>query len=250
MPVTVSTAAVVLKTIDYSDTSLIVRLFTAEQGKVTVMAKGARRIKSEWHGILQPPNHLDLVYRYKESRDIQNLTKGEFAERYSNIAGDMVRTGGAFLAVEMLDRAVHEADPQPVIFRLITAFLRALDGGLISPEILLHFYELHLSRQLGFAPHLQTCQQCGRPLTEAALEPMSGDLSCTQCYQGTEVRLGATTLDYLKWLSKQHISKLGEREIASEAQNEADRFLLKYLFAHVEGMDKLKALKFWQQVSR
>ena len=98
MPTLQSSEAVVLKTIDYSDTSLIVRLFTEQFGKVTVIAKGARRSKQAPAGILRPPNHLAVWYQHKDERDIQTLTKFEFVTRYSRLSSDLAKSAAAMVA--------------------------------------------------------------------------------------------------------------------------------------------------------
>ena len=67
----VATNAIVLKTIPYGDSSIISRLFTEDQGKITVMAKGAWRPKNTTGPLLEPMNHIRLQYYHKNNRDIQ-----------------------------------------------------------------------------------------------------------------------------------------------------------------------------------
>ena len=240
----------VLRAIEYSDTSLIVRLFTEIYGKVTVMARGARRPKHALQGVLSVPNRLAVEYRHKDGRDIQTLVGAELAGRYAALATDLGRSAAALLLVEMLDRAVQVADPQPLLFRLITASLEQLDttGGDLSTVV--HFYQLHLARQLGFAPHLDECPHCGRQIQEAVLDPVDGDLLCARCRPSGSRPLGRVTLSYLRDLAATHITKLAGLHPAPGALQEADEFLLKYLFIHVDGMDKLRSLKFWRQVRK
>ncbi len=248
MSVPHSTEAVVLRTIDYSDSSLIVRLFTDVYGKVTVMARGARRPKHALHGVLHTPNHITVDYRYKEGRDIQTLVSAELAGIYTALATDMGRSAAALLAIEMLDRAVQMADPHPTLFRLITACLGQLDIATGELTTVVHFYQLHLARQLGFAPQLDDCSRCGRQLRAAVLDTTTGDLICTSCHPQGATTLGAAAVDYLRNLVGTHITGLAELPASAQTKREVDKFLLKYLFIHVDGMDKLRSLKFWRQV--
>ncbi len=250
MSVPHSTEAVVLRTIDYSDTSIIVRLFTDVYGKVTVMARGARRPKHALHGVLQTPNHLAVDYRHKEGRDIQTLVSAELAGIYTALATDLGRSAAALLAIEMLDRAVQVADPHPVLFRLITACLEQLNIATGDLTTVIHFYQLHLARQLGFAPQLEDCSRCGRPLRTAVLDTITGDLICTKCHPPGSTALGTAAVEYLRNLVGTHITGLAELSASSQARREVDKFLLKYLFIHVDGMDKLRSLKFWRQVQK
>ncbi len=242
--------AVVLRTIEYSDTSLIVRLFTEFYGKLTVMARGARRPKHALQGILFVPNRLAVEYRHKDGRDIQTLVGAELAGRYAALATDLGRSAAALLLVEMLDRAVQVADPQPLLFRLITASLEQLDTTTGDFSTVVHFYQLHLARQLGFAPQLDECPRCSRQVQEAVLDPVGGDLVCVRCRSSGTRRLGTAALGYLRDLAATHITELTGLHPAPGAWREADEFLLKYLFIHVDGMDKLRSLKFWHQVRK
>lgn len=248
MPTPLSSDAVVLRTIDYSDTSLIVRLFTDQFGKVTVIAKGARRPRQAAAGVLQTPNHIAVWYHYKEGRDIQTLTKSEFVERYTGLTASLAKSAATLVAVEMLDRAVHDSDPHPILFRLITATLRCLDQTEGDVTTVFHFYQLHLARQLGFGPRLATCGGCGRPLKRASLNMTTGTLLCPQCRAMEGVRLGSPALEHLRTLDRTHITELAALQPSEKAGKEVGNFLLNHLYFHVDGMNNLKSIKFWQQV--
>ena len=248
MPVQLASSAVVLKTIIYSDSSLIVRLFTEQFGKVTVIARGARRPKRSMAGILQPPNHIMVGYKHKESRDVQTLTSAEFIERYPRLSGQLDRSAAALVAIEMLDRAVQDADPHALLFRLITATLRQLEQPEGDAGATLHFYQLHLARQLGFRPHLDTCVHCGKPLKEALLDLVSGHLSCLNCRQDGTIRLGQRALEQLRAMEHTHINKLGILPQDLGIEKQVGNFLLNYLYYHVDGMSKLNSIKFLRQV--
>jgi len=251
MPTPLSSDAVVLRVINYSDTSLIVRLFTEQFGKVTVIAKGARRPKSRSFGtgLLQPPNHITVWYQHKEGRDIQTLIKSEFVERYAGLTADLARSAAALVTVEMLDRAVHDYDPHPLLFRLITATLRQLNQTGRDVAVVLHFYQLHLARQLGFGPRLSSCGQCGRPMNKASLDMSNGSLLCDRCRTQEGIRLGRPSLEHLRNLDRTHISKLDEIQPNDKTRKEVENFLLNHLYFHVDGMSNLKSIKFWRQVA-
>lgn len=251
----ISTEAVVLRTIEYSDTSLIVRLFTESHGKVTVMGRGAKRAKNATAGILQPPNHIAVQFRYKDGRDIQPLTECEYVTYYAGLATDLQRSAGAILSIEMLDRAVHECDPHPVLFRLIVATLRELDTCDGKVATIVHFFQLHLARQLGFAPELEKCSICGTVLVSANLLTMQGSLCCDRCLAGGtdseligHLQVPPEALNYLQSLVSTHISSLDSITIDKQSQHEGGKFLLQHLYCHVDGMQHLKSIDFWQQV--
>jgi DNA repair protein RecO (recombination protein O) len=249
MPAAQESNATVLKTVNYSDTSLIVRLFTEHYGKVTVIAKGARRPKQSIAGILQPPNHIAIWYSHKEGRDVQTLTKTEFVECYTQLTASLSKSAAAMLTVEMLDRAVHDSDPHPILYRLITSTLRSLDQAEENEKVILHFYQLHLAKQLGFGPHLSVCNQCGKELRQAGLDMATGHLLCGRCRSAGNLQLGQQSLQYLRDLNQTHIAELNGLNPGGATGKEVGDFLLNHLYFHVDGMSNLRSIKFWRQVT-
>jgi DNA repair protein RecO (recombination protein O) len=249
MPTTHETNAMVLKTVNYSDTSLIVRLFTEHYGKVTVISKGARRPKQFIAGILQPPNHIAVWYSHKEGRDVQTLTKTEFVERYTQLTSSLVKGAAAMLAIEMLDRAVDDSDPHPILYRLITSTIRTLDQSAGNEMVILHFYQLHLAKQLGFGPRISVCNQCGKDLQRATLDMVTGHLLCDRCHPAGDFPLGQQALQYLKDLNQTYITDLTGLSPTSKTRKEVGDFLLNHLYYHVDGMSNLRSIKFWRQVA-
>ena len=70
--------AIVLKRFPYSETSLIARCFVKDLGKVSFIVHGAHRKKSPMGAYFQPANCLNLVYYFKENRDLQTISKASF----------------------------------------------------------------------------------------------------------------------------------------------------------------------------
>ncbi len=74
-----NSTAIVLKRFPYSESSIIARCFVREMGKVSFIVHGAHRKKSPMGSYFQPINCLDLVYYYKETRDLQTVSKASFS---------------------------------------------------------------------------------------------------------------------------------------------------------------------------
>ena len=105
------TEAIVLKAIDFSESSCIVTLFCPERGRLTCMAKGVKRPKSQLAGLLDSFNRIEALYGWKESRSVQQLFDGSLLERYAGIKGDLEKSVyGAFL-LELMYRIAHENEP-------------------------------------------------------------------------------------------------------------------------------------------
>ncbi|PSQ80723.1 MAG: DNA repair protein RecO [Bacteroidetes bacterium QS_8_68_15] len=131
----IRTEAVVLRSIDYGETSQIVTLFTRKKGRLAVMAKGARRTKSSFGSTLQPMAYTQVVFYYRDTRGLQTLSESAHLKPFLD-----------------LRRLTEEEDAQPSLFDLLAASLRALDAASERPANVLPYFQLRLAGVLGFAP--------------------------------------------------------------------------------------------------
>ena len=81
----VHTSAIVLKSFPYGDTSLIARCFSKDQGKISLIIKGARSKKKPKAAFFEPLSHVDLIYNYKPNRELQIVSKVSFINYWSSI---------------------------------------------------------------------------------------------------------------------------------------------------------------------
>ena len=182
----VTTHATILKTYEYSETSKILRLLTRDQGLCSVIAKGARRPRSRFGGLLEPFTDGVATYYVKEGRDLHTLSGFELLRERQALGNDLVRFAGAGILTEMAFRfAPSAADPE-----LHAQLRRGLDrllsnGAGIEIVILEETWKLIVT--LGFGPSVELCVQCGRPLAEgedAQFNLIDGVMICHRCRPG------------------------------------------------------------------
>ena len=114
-----SSKAIVLNKRNFGDTSLICSLFTGEQGKISIIAKGARSKKNPHSAILQPLNYIDLVYYYKNKRNIQTLKEASLIKNHMNLHSSYENFLYALTIVDILNSINLENNPCDIIFRLV-----------------------------------------------------------------------------------------------------------------------------------
>jgi len=148
----IRTEAVVLRGLDYGETSRIVTLFTRDQGKVSVMAKGARRTKSPFGSTLQPMAYTQVVYYYKPTRTLQMLTESSHVTAFHRLHRSLDKITIGLRIVELVDALMEEEDPQPAMFELLLQALDALDQAEARVDNLWPFVQLRIARILGVAP--------------------------------------------------------------------------------------------------
>jgi len=176
--------AVVLRHNDWGEADRLLALYTRERGKLRVVAKGARRIKSRKAGHLEPFTRVTL--QLARGRDLPIVTQAETVDAYLPLREELVKTGNAAYVVELLDRFTYEdATENHAIFRLLAETL----GHIASepdPWLAVRFYEVHLLDLLGFRPRLLECANCGETIQPVAqfFSALAGGVLCPRCGTG------------------------------------------------------------------
>ncbi len=146
-------AAYVLHSRPYRETSLLVDLFTLEYGRISVVARGARRSGSVRRFALQPfqPIHVNWTGRH----ELKNLSHAEVPQVMAPPQGKSLLCG--LYANELLQRLLQPADPHPRLYLYYTYLLREL----VSSEDLegaLRTFERQLLESLGYGLALSQCE--------------------------------------------------------------------------------------------
>lgn len=180
----VSLDSTILQAFTYSETSKIIRLLTPSHGVQSVIAKGARRPKSRYGGVLEPFTDGRATFYLRDNRDLHTLSGFELERPRQRLGRDLIRFGAASLLAEILLRtASGQAAPE------LFAHLRsALDRLEAAPEEELEGVALAqvwgLVAVLGFAPSLDLCVGCGSAIAGEAdrfLDYGAGGLYCGEC---------------------------------------------------------------------
>ena len=115
-------SAVVLRHSDWGEADRILTLYTREQGMVRALAKGARKVTSRKAGHVQPFTHITV--QLAKGRDLLIITQVETVNAFLPLHDDLMKTGHAAYAIELLLRFSYEDEgANPSIFRLLVETL-------------------------------------------------------------------------------------------------------------------------------
>jgi len=147
------TRGIIVKTTKYSETSLVVKIFTEVFGMRTYMAKGVRKMKTKTPlSLFQPLSILDLVVYEKAGRDIQNIKEIKFNHIYSDTLYNIKKSSILIFLNELVYKAIKEEEPNPQMFQYIYHALIYLDNLETGYQNFHLAFMLQLSRYLGFPP--------------------------------------------------------------------------------------------------
>jgi DNA repair protein RecO (recombination protein O) len=187
----VRTEAIVLRAIDYGETSEIVTLFTREGGKVTVIAKGSRSARSRFGSCLQPMSHIEAVYYHRAGRDVQPLSEASFVAANAGINDSLDQLTSGLRIVELLNAMSEVQEQDYEVFDLTTYVLARLAENPDRTINIRLFYELRLAAMLGFEPLIDR-EQVGLlgedggflHLGDGRISPQSAGLACRRASRG------------------------------------------------------------------
>jgi DNA repair protein RecO (recombination protein O) len=177
---------IIIRCTDFSETSRIVTLWTKGLGKVRALAKGGRRLKSNFEVALDLLNVCDMVLLRKSSGSLDLLTEARVQERFAQLPQDLPALYAGYYIAELFDSWTQDHDAHPNLFNEALATLRQLgQAGVITGMCLAHF-ELVFLRELGYGPALDFCADCGIELTEQSLafSAAGGGVLCAKCQRG------------------------------------------------------------------
>jgi DNA repair protein RecO (recombination protein O) len=179
--------ALVIRTTDWSETSRIATLWTREFGRVRVLAKGGRRLKSNFESALDLLTVCSIVLLRKSSGSLDLLTEARVIERFSRLRVDLPALYASYYMAELLSDWTEDYDPHPVLFDEALETLRTLGQagaqGQPATGLRLARFEFVLLRELGYTPALDYCASCQLAATGPGLafSAAAGGLVCRSC---------------------------------------------------------------------
>jgi DNA repair protein RecO (recombination protein O) len=173
----------VLRTTDWSESSRIATLWTREFGKVRVLAKGGRRLRSNFESALDLLTLCSIVLLRKTSGGLDLLTEAQVVRRFTRLGNALPALYAAYYVAELLSDWTEENDPHPTLFDEALQTLDALGAPETPTGPRLARFEMVLLRELGYRPALEVCAICAAELDGKALafSPPAGGALCRAC---------------------------------------------------------------------
>ncbi len=117
------TQVIVLRTVDYQESSKIITVLSKEHGKIALIARGAKKPKNKLRGAIEVGNILDVVYYYKSSRTVQNLTEASISFSSDSFRMDLEKASILYTALELINQMVHENEVNPGFYTFLNTFI-------------------------------------------------------------------------------------------------------------------------------
>lgn len=148
------TKGIILSRTDFGEADRIVTMLTPDRGKLRLMVKGVRKLKSKLAGGIELFSVSDITYMEGKG-EIGTLISARLIKYYSNIVKDITRVQLGYELIKMLNRATED-EPEPEYFDLLETGFQSLDNSKIDTDLILSWFHAQLLKLSGHSPNLST----------------------------------------------------------------------------------------------
>lgn len=217
-------AGIVLSDTNYSESSKILNVLTKEHGKIGIISKGCRNLKSSLRSVSSKLTYGYFNIYYKQE-GLSVLISVDIINDFSNIKQDLFKIGYATFLSDLTNQVLKETSSNEIFDLFINGLIKINDD--FDPMIITNIIELKYLNYLGVMPILDCCSVCGSNKKIVTVSSFSGGYLCVNCYKN-EYIVDEKTVKLLRMFSYVDISKIKELNILPKNKNEINRFLENY----------------------
>ena len=241
----VNTTGLVLRETVYKESSKILTVLTAQEGKLTVSVRGAVRKNSKLAAAAQLLVFSEMTLF--SSRDRWTLTEARSIEQFNGLRLDVENLALGSYFAELAEAVADEDSPNPDLLPLCLNALFALSEGMKAPAYVKPAFELRLMAASGYSPLISHCSLCGREDPESAyLDLDGGTLFCGGCATSECVFLSRGALSAARYIIGCDRKKLFSFSLRSEVLSELGAVTERYLLAQLDR--RFRTLDFYKQL--
>ena len=248
-----STPAIMLRRVDYGDYDLILTFFSLRRGKISLIAKAAKKSTKRFGGILELFSELDVVVTTGRGKGLPVLQEAVLKNPFSEIRADVRKTAYASYWAELIHDWMPEYERLDELYFLFKYVLGQLDSGRLREENLSVLFQMRLLTLSGHLPNLMHCCRCRTSLEairhhKLSFDIVRGGITCSSCAPASSggVSLSMGAVKQLIWVGSGDLAKASKIRFSSPAIEEASAFLETFVPFHLGKQPR--SLKFLRQI--
>jgi DNA repair protein RecO (recombination protein O) len=250
------TDAILLRKIEYGDHDFIITFMTPDRGKITAMARNAKKSIKRFSGSLDlfSLNHIQCRLPQKNRDALVTLAQTELENGFGNIRYDVFKTAYASYWAEMVYLWLEEGRSQPRVYDLLLFSLDMLNRSDMPKEVLSLLFQIRFMSISGFSPNIEHCGTCHVHLDHIPVKTLrfdfrEGKITCPRCrVNGSKYGLDVSkgTLKQLFWMNNTDVNKADRIRFSSFAVKEGQVLLESFIPFHMGR--EFKALTFLKRL--
>ena len=244
------TDAIILRRTDFGEADRLLTVYTAEFGKLRLLAKGVRKTASRKAGHVELFMLTNMLVARGRTWDI--VSQAEIVEAYRDLRENLDRTSQAYYLAELVDRFTEEHDANAPLFELLALSLAHLSHA-DDTFMALRFFELHLLSLTGYQPQLRfcvTCQEALEPVENNYFSRVNGGMLCPSHGQNRPDAelMPLAVLKVLRYIQSEPWEKVANLQLTPVTRRQVEQLLLGYITFVLER--NLKSVDFIRKLRR
>jgi len=226
--------AIVLRTYPLREADLLVTLFTRLEGKVRGVARSAKKSKRRFGGALEPLTYVRAFYEDRERQELARLDSCEVLESPLATEVSYPRAVALGHVAELLDELLPDREVNDAAFRLALSVLAGLRGPDVWGPIT--YFELWMTRLMGYLPELSECIACGRSLnsSRAFFHALADGLMCADDKRLASSEISAESRALAGQMFRAPVESFAGESWPKQRGADLRKFLIQTLQRHIE----------------
>lgn len=247
--------AIMLRRIDFGDYDLIVTFFTLNNGKLSIIAKSAKKSVKRFQGILELFSVVDIVFSSGRRKGLPILVEATLKQPFSGIRTNVKKTAYASYWAELINEWMEDSQKHDQLYHLFYYVLEELNTNRLSEEALSILFQIRFMNIAGLGPNLRFCNVC-RVETDCMEEKKvgfdlaKGGLVCKKCASGTfrKYFLSKGMIKQLQWIESGDLTRATRIRFNHQTLKEGLDFLEAFVPYHM-GKEP-RSLTFLRQIRK
>jgi DNA repair protein RecO (recombination protein O) len=232
-----TTQAVILRTVDFSESDRMVSCYTKDFGRLHGVAKGAKRSLKRFGSALEPFTLNEITFFMREHRGMVRLERCRIVRAFPEIAQNVRRVALGTYLLELILGLTPEHEKHAEVYRLLVYYIDLLTQPSFR-ESMIHLFELRLFALLGYEPQFMHCVACSTPFdiqTDYFFSIQRGGIICARCEPPLHnmLPLSNGTIRLFQQARSLSLIKLSRLCFSRDSQNETHKLFTRFLEYHM-----------------
>lgn len=233
------TEGIVLRSTNYSDSDVILNIYTLKYGKIGAYAKNARRLKSPLMSFSQPFAYGNAFISTSDGRF--KLIKAELIDNNYKITSDYERINLGYYYLQFVEKSGIESETNIKLFNLLKNALKELqtNNNYLLQKVV---FDLKITESFGYKPNISTCIVCGKHENLGnTIDFSEGGRVCMNCVAQTQSRntfkMDTTSFRFMKFAQNSMYHSILEAQVNNKILHEINTFMDKFIDYHFDNLD-------------
>lgn len=216
------TKAIIIKAIDYKENDKLIWAYCEEIGKITFVARGAKKSKSKNLSLTLPLCFGDYIFF--KGRNLYNLQEGRIINSFQGLLNNLDKLTYSSYICELIDICVQEGEVNRTLFRDLITCLYLLNTDAMDYELLIRAFELRLLNATGYGLQFDKCSICKKSIGTSDYISLShfGGI-CTECNKEHGLYISRAGYNALRFLNNTPMDKIYRLNINKDVKKQIEK---------------------------